>query len=226
MKQSFFQCKYCQRLFKTESGLFNHKCEQRARNVEIKTVDGLAGWEYYKKWLQSGHKLVPPMDSFLKSRFYRSFIRFGKFVKKVNLPDVDYFIELMVKQEINPTLWCTDDVYTYYINHLDLENNWLKEVNVTVDTILKTVDGSDCEVRDFFEIIEPNVVIEMIRKRQLSPWVLLMSNQFKSNVSTKFNKQQMKILSTLIDSAVWKKRLSTDKDRTESIKMVVNELGL
>lgn len=226
MKQRNYKCNFCGKGFVNERRFLNHKCKEMARDEEFRTLRGQTAWDYYKKWMQVQRKLVTKADSFLHSRYYKSFIRFVDFTKKVKLPSIDTFIEIMVEYDISPTIWTSDAVYDKYLSVIDTLTNPLDNVQVSINTLLKIADAAECDVSEVFDCITPSEVIQMVRERRLSPWILLNSTKFKTFLISKTTTEQRAIFEGIMSPSHWKVQFTSRPKTLQQVKKYVSAMGL
>lgn len=218
------QCQHCHKRFKTEKWYMNHSCKGMERERALRTNVGQAAWNYYKDWMRLQRKRVPDdPQTFIKSNYYHSFNRFATMVRKLKLPSEDIFIKMMVDKNYLPTLWTNDEVYINYLRHLDNAVPPKKLVSITVETILELSELFECDTGEIFNYLDGNEVIELVRERKLSPWILLRSSKFLNFVKKleTINKHQFAILNTLMDPGIWKKRFSKHPD---VVKWITEEI--
>ena len=55
----------------------------------------------------------------------------------------------------------------------------VKQAEITINTLFDLSHERECEVADIFDVLTPNEVIQLLRQRRLSPWILLNSTKFK-----------------------------------------------
>lgn len=219
-------CKYCHRPFVLEARYLAHKCQQMKRAEEIQTPDGQAGWHYYQLWMRAQKRMAPPASSFLASKYYRTFINFAKHVKSVGLPKPERFIWLMKEKELQPTIWTNDEVYSMYIEFLDRQSTPLEQAKLSIETLLNIADKRSVDVCDVFDVLTPNEVLQLIRRRQLSPWLLLFSKKFKILFKQKATDEQRLILETMIRGDYWAEKLADHPKEQHTIKQLVTELNV
>lgn len=226
MKEAKYECRFCKHKFVHENRFLVHRCKAMIRDEDFRSAEGQAAWLYYQKWMKAYRRLVPAADSFLHSKFFNSFLRFARFVKTVHLPDVDIFIWLMKERDISPSIWTNDQVYSLYLEFIDRKSPPLKQAEITVHTLLDIADENEIDVGDVFEVLTPNEVIQLLRQRRLSPWVLLHSTKFKKFFIERTTSEEKIILETIIRYDFWKKKFESQKDGVEYMKRYVAELSL
>lgn len=168
----------------------------------------------------------PGSSAFLESRYFRTFINFAQFVAKVALPLPEKFIWLMNEKKYPPTMWTTDDAYTQYLEFLDRKADPMDQVNLSIKTLLNIADAAECDISEVFECLKPMELMQLVRKRQLSPWLLLHSVKFKLYFRDHMSDEQKIILETLINPEYWSDRFDDHEDAVEQIKQYVNEMGI
>lgn len=226
--EAVYKCSYCGKRYQREDAFINHKCKQMIKEEELRTPLGQSAWHFYQDWMRFQRKRVPDDRTFLKSRYYNSFMRFAEFVKQTDLPTPEKFIKLMVQENYHPTMWLIDDVYVIYLEHLDRFRTPSDHATITFRTLFKASNEHDCDISQIFEEISSSQVIELIKQRKLSPFVLLASkkfNQFILKISNE-NKEQYIILTRLIRFNHWKKYIERHKKSFEQIKRHVAEMDL
>jgi len=226
MKERHFQCKYCHSKFVHEERYLKHRCKHMVRAEEIQTQTGQAAWLYYQKWMKAYRRMVPPIESFMVSKYYQSFIRFTKQAQRLHLPDIDAFILLMKEKDISPTMWTNDQVYSIYLEYLDRRAAPSNQAKITINTLFKIADAAECDVGEVFDVLEPNEVIELLRERRLSPWLLLFSGKFKQLLINKTTTEQRIIMETIIRPKYWTEKFKKHTSDVELMKKYVEELGL
>lgn len=226
--EAVYKCSYCGKRYKREDAFINHKCKQMIREEELRTPLGQAAWRLYQNWMRFQHKRVPDDRTFLKSKYYNSFMKFVEFVRQTDLPTPEKFIKLMIQENYPPTMWLIDEVYVNYLEYLDKTRTPSDHATITFQTLSKASDDFDCDISQIFEEIPSSQVIELIKQRKLSPFVLLASkkfNQFIVKTSTE-NKEQYIILTHLIRVNHWKKYVERHKKSFGQIKRYVAEMDL
>ncbi len=220
-------CKWCHKVYLRENAYMAHECKQMKREAELKTPIGQAAFDYYQTWMREKKRHSFSPASFLASNYFRTFINFVNFTKQVKLPLPDKFIKLMVQRDYPPTMWINDEVYSQYIGFLDSNIDPMDQVALSIQTLLAYTDKVDIDICDVFEAINPNELIQMVRIRRVSPWLLLFSQKFKQMWVDRLSDEQQSIMESLIQPEYWGDRLSQNTVTTkDQIKKYVSELGI
>lgn len=224
-KRATFTCKFCKHTFVREGAYMEHQCKQMKRAAEFQTPRGQTAWRYYDLWMRSKQRMSPPPQSFLDSKLYITFINFAKFCNTVNLVAPEKFIKWAVTKDYPPSMWMSDAVYGEYMEYLDRKVDPMEQVTTSIDTVLKLAESLQVDVATIFECLDPNDVIQLIRIRRLSPWLLLFSKEF-SVFFEKATPEQKAMLESLIRPEYWVNQFDEYQDEISKIKRYVQELGL
>jgi len=221
-----FTCKFCKHAFLTESRFVAHECKQIKRFNEFKTPLGQGAWIYYQTWYRYSKKPTPTPDTFMNSNYFRTFINFTKFVKKVELPFPDKFIWFASEQKYPPGMWVSDAVYTLYIEYVDKQADPVDLIKQSITLLVKTATLHNVDPSAVFNVIDPYDLIHWIRVRKISPWVLLHSTAFKKYFVSNTTTEQKTILETLIRPTYWKEQFSTRPEIVNEAKKYLTQLDL
>ena len=221
-----YECKFCGSRFKLEVRYMNHRCVQMQRDEQIKTPLGQAAWTYYEKWMRSYRRNIPSIETFLTSKFYVAFIKFAQFAQKVGLPDIDTFIWYMREKNIQPVIWVNNDIYASYIEFVDTKADPSKQAIQTIDYLFKLAEDYQTDVANIFDFLQPNDVILMLHRRQISPWILLHSKKFKDFLVNKTTDQEKIAMEAIIRPAYWAKKKAKHPEIVTQMKKYIRELDL
>lgn len=219
-------CKFCQKSFLSESRYESHECQQKRRFTELQTPLGRTAYQYYQLWMKLHHRHSSGETSFLASRYYGFFVRFTKFVQKINLPDVTTFIKLMVIKKLEPFMWTRDDVYQVYLEHLGKHLTPMEHAVISMKTLSNYAKRQGIDESEVFNVLHPNEVIAMIREHRLSPWVLLNSRSFIKMLATRTDPEQRVIIETIIHPDVWEEKLNSNPEETKKVQNIVKQMGI
>lgn len=196
------------------------------RDEEFRTPIGQAGWHFYQDWMKAYRRQVPRSSAFLSSKFYASFIRFAKFVKKVNLPDPQSFILLMKERDIAPSIWNSDAVYAIFLEFLDRRGDPKKQAKTTIGTLYDVAEEMECDVSEVFDHITSSHLIQLLRERRLSPWILLNSEKFQQFYVNKVSPEERIIMRSIIRPHYWAEKFQARPDDRGLMRTFVSKLNL
>lgn len=221
-----YTCKFCHKSFYREASYLSHKCKEMKRYEEFQSPTGQAALGYYQRWMRVMKRNPPAASAFLDSKYFRTFMNFAQFVAKVSLPLPDKFIWLMHEKGYPPTMWTNDDAYTQYLEFLDRQADPMDQVSLSIKTLLNIADKHDIDISDVFTVVKAPELMQLIRMRQLSPWLLLHSAKFKKFFRDNMTDEQKIILETLINPEYWFEQFEKRSKDAEKIKQYVAELNI
>ena len=178
-------CHFCEHDFASERTFMNHHCKERERLEELRGPVGQAAYSYYGEWMKLKKRSVPVIETFASSTLYSTFIKFAKWSVKVKLPNTSGFIRTMVETDVQPTLWCRDNVYALYLQGYDVVVPPTKQFVESYDTIMALAKEHECAPQSVFNIIGVDEVLNLLQKRRLSPWFLVTSEVFRDYLGSR-----------------------------------------
>lgn len=220
-----YECEYCHKHYVREGAFLTHSCKPKDRLDQMKTPLGQAAYLFYAKWMFSTKRTVPSRDTFKNSKFYESFIRFAKFVKAVRIPVPEVYIQVMTSKDLPPAMWTMDDAYGFYLEHVEYHMDPKTSIRIASSILSDLAHEYECDIPDVFERVSTNEILQLIRERKLTPWVLLKSTKFKAFLN-RLTDEQVAILESLINSSFWKKRFADDPKTVDFVKQCNEVLGI
>jgi hypothetical protein len=220
-----YECTWCKKNYTREKAFMEHKCPVRARMEQLRSPLGQAAYMFYAKWMHASKRAIPEQATFMTSKFYESFIRFAKFNKALQLPSTELYVQVMMQKDIPPNLWTDDRAYSIYLEHMEYHIDPKLSIIMTSESLAKLCKEYECEISDVFARVNKNDVIQLIRERKLSPWILLRSPRFHEFLGD-CSREQLAMIETLIDAPFWKKKFKADPKTTKFVGLCIQELGL
>jgi len=220
-----YECNYCFKTFVREASFMKHKCPQMERADDLKTPEGMAAYDMYSQWMRNYNRKVPPIETFSTSRYFKSFLNFVDRARKLNLPSTEQYIKLMSDKQISPMMWCKDECYSLYLEWIDRKSDPLDQAVNTVDTLYKIAEAAEMPVQRVFSVVNHREVMHLIRQRQLSPWLLLCSSQFKAFLAALSGPEREELMN-LIGYNYWAEKFQANPKVVDHMKMIAKELGI
>lgn len=184
-KKVVWNCHFCSRDFVLEKSFMNHRCKERDRIEELKSAVGQSAYAHYSDWMKAKKRSVPPIETFATSKYYSTFIKFAEHAVKTNIPNTKQFIKLMVEhQDISPTLWCRDNIYSLYLEWYDQAYPPEVQVLESLEFIKEMIEEYKCAPAAIFKEIPVDTLSTYIKRRKLSPWFLSASKVFRDHLVT------------------------------------------
>ena len=221
-----FECQYCGTQFVKEDNYSKHKCREMERTMEMRTPKGMRSYKLYKKWFKIRKLVVPEVESFISSKYYGVFFTFSKFVKEMGIPDVDLYIQFMVQENIVPSHWSNPDIYDYFMKHFDNNVSPITHVKITLSSLDRLANVLECELRDVFKYIKVGDIVNLIQSRNLSPWCLLLSNEFKSYLVNEVTLGERQLIEDVIKVDQWKIIFERKRNCIPQILEILEKISL
>lgn len=222
----FFTCKFCNSKFQTERNLEKHCCESKAKTLFLKTKKGQSTLYYYQEWRKMCGYKVNEEDSFLNSKYFKSFINFLDFANKKLIPDKKGYMKLMCEKKVAPSHWTNDIFYDYYIENFDKLYTPLKQVDLSIRYIEELANILNCEMNKVVRNIEVIELMKLISARKISPWFILFHEGFKDLIRYRLTNEEKILIETIISVDQWKKKFKEKPDIVKKIKDLLNYLKL
>lgn len=220
-----FECTYCHKTYVNEDRYLKHKCKTMERVEMQQTAIGKKAYAQYCMWMRLYKRTEPKIEIFNQSKFYTAFIKFAEYTQQIKLPDMEMFIKLMIEKDFSPYLWTNDKVYVMYLEHLDRKSTPFKQASITCATLINLADKANIDVKDIFNVLSTNEIMQLLRERKISPWILLTSNKFKQ-VIIKSTPEEQAIFEDLIRPIYWKVKFTSNPEIVNLMKQFVTEMGI
>ncbi len=225
MTEGLYGCKFCRRRFDKERIFMKHVCTPMERAAEIQTPVGQTAYALYRRWLEGQKRLPPPVETFLTSNYYTSFVKFAEHVRSAGIPDPQKYIELMLKAKISPALWRKPEAYQLYLDYVDKQSDPYEQVQITVETLQTMIEGLEIPPADVFTQFKAGEILDLIQQRKLSPWLLFCSKSFKAWVG-QLEEHERTHLMRSIGIEQWSERLQKRAAIVDEFKEIAEALGI
>ena len=168
-----WHCEFCTRDFQTENGLMRHFCQEREKLDLLRSPRGQAAYAHYSTWMRLQKRSVPPAETFMNSRQFNHMVKFADWADRTSIPNAEQFIRLMVQSGTQPALWCRDNTYALYLDWYDNAYPPEQQFVESLDFIKTHMSGENP-----FDEFTAQELTSLIRRRKLSPWLLIASGKF------------------------------------------------
>lgn len=196
-----------------------HRCKEMERAEIIQSPQGQAAYSYYSVWMKAYNRRIPNIETFATSQYFTSFVKFVDHVHRLQIPAPEKYINLMKSQNIQPPLWTRDECYSKYLEWIDRASDPLDQAQITVETLYKIAAPAGVHVADVFHLLHPREIIELVRLRKLSPWLLLCSTAFKSFLA-KLDADDRNQLVQIVGFGYWAQKFNDNPDTVKHMKEI------
>ena len=220
-----WECHHCGHPFASERVFMKHHCREMLRHEELRSTIGQAAYQFYAEWMKLSNRKAPPIETFAESRYYPSFVKFARHVKKVHLPTPLAFVRTMVDNKLDPSLWTRDNVYVLYMTGYDDVVPPTKQFIESLDLIMQLAKDHECAPEQVFQVLGVNKLLDLVQKRKLSPWFLIASDAFRVYLASR-NEQDACKLSDGVQVGAMIDRIKRNEKLFTEFSKATKELGL
>lgn len=218
-------CHYCSKRFMHEGPFMKHKCEPKRRALELMSPLGQAAFDYYRTWMKLKRHSQPGAPAFLESKYYRAFINFANLIIKANISKPDKYMEIMVAHEIQPVLWCRDQVYSLYTEWSDRLQDPIEQVQDSINYLLDICEKENIDLPKIVSHLGPQRILSLIRQRRLTPWLVFCSTQF-CDMLRSLDTGELTAFNAVVNASYWGNNFKNKPEVVTNIKTITNSLGI
>ena len=222
-----YTCEYCKKSYTKESTLIAHMCEPKRRwlQKDEKPVQvGLYAFQRFYR-LSAGNKKEKTYDEFVKSGFYNAFVKFGSFVNNVRPLYPDKYVDYVVTSGVKLDHWCKDEMYEKYAIQLIRKEGVETALERSVKTMTQWAEDKSASWNHYFLYASTNRITWDIKDGKISPWLVLNCKNGKE-VLSKFNDEQLGMLSAVLDPKHWAVRFKRQSKDVDLVKDIVKEANI
>lgn len=218
------RCEYCGQVYQREAAFMRHTCEAMERARTMSTPIGQSAFMLYQKWWKMKKRMAPGADRFRDSTHFRAMVEFAEFAKRTKL-NIDAYMQMLIRHDLTPEHWLRDDVYSKYLEYLDKTMPPADQIKMCADFVMKLADVLECDTSEVLNDLQPVEMMQLVRDRKLSPWLLLHSKAFKVWLINQDGPDQQQ-MQGLIHPVYWRMRFEKDPESAKKAKQVALALGL
>jgi hypothetical protein len=148
------------------------------------------------------HRGCKNVDNFLRTPSYPHFIRLIRFSKEVNLPDIEYYLKLMIASKRQPTTWCSDKSYRVFLQQINSSMAATDAIKMSAKELQDLSEKLDLSVREMVELMEVPEILQLVRQRRLSPWLIFNSDLLKKKFEA-LDEGMQKTATGIMDPNYW-----------------------
>lgn len=231
-KNANWYCHYCKKKMANESVFMKHHCEPKRRTQELMSPVGQAAFGYYNTWMKMKRFSPQTGETFLQSKFFKTFVKFAQMVIDANIGTPEKYMELMVAGDVDPTLWCRQQAYALYLEWADKNSDPIEEVQASINYLfdicekeeILTSEGAP-DIRKILAHLGPQRIITLVRQKRLTPWLLFCAPSF-SPILKALDTGERAALSNTINSEYWSEKFKKNAATVNAIKEIAVEIGL
>ncbi len=225
-----YKCKYCDKLFRKESTLAAHLCEQKRRWQQENETGVQWGLRAYLRFYEitQGSARLKSYEDFVNSPYYSAFVRYGRHSVAIRNVNFSSYTDWLLKNNKKLDHWCKDSLYEeWLLEYLRRENvqdaleRGLKEMQDYADSNPDLKSG----FRDYFRFGNTNRICHHISTGRVSAWIVFNCDSGIAFLES-LDEVLLAIVLPYIDPDHWNRRLQDYLADAEWCKHVLKEAGL
>jgi hypothetical protein len=202
-------------------------CPKKKRFAEKDNIGSRLGFRVFQRFfaLTTNSKKEKTFDDFIDSRYYVSFVKFGRHLVQLNPINTNDFVDFVIRNGVKLNDWQKDYVYETYLQDLVSKEPPEKGLERTIVFMNEWADENNCTYDQFFSVIPTTEAAYLIKTGRISPWVLYLSES-AGNLLDQFNDEQYNMIKAIIDPSVWTKRIQKHSEDVKFIKETLKVAGI
>jgi hypothetical protein len=227
-KPEGFECAFCGKVLRFETGLLKHVCKEKKRYLERGRQDVRFGYIAYRIFYEVHYPTrtsAASVETFEKSSVYDAFVRFGKYIVDVNAIAPEEFIRYVVRSRRSVDSWCSDTLYLEYVRLLNKFESYDRALERTLLVAESWANKENSEIKDFFRGIAPSLAVHWMMSGRISPWVIFNCDSGRELLE-RFSDEQFELLEKAIDLKFWKKKFLEHLDEVHHIQDFLASEGI
>ena len=199
-----FKCEYCKKVFKKESTIAVHMCEQKRRYMNKDDKDVRIALSIYQLFYRVGtnSKKEKTFDDFASSQYYNAFVKFAGYCIDLKIDDIKDFATYLIRNQIKIDRWASDTTLTKYIKQRLKEETVDRAVERTIMFMEQWATENNTSYNNYFTEVNPNLAVFHVCSGKVSPWVIYGTRK-SEHLLNKMNNEQLDMISDFIDPEYW-----------------------
>jgi len=220
------ECKFCKKTFKREKAFMTHLCEKKKRWNNRNERSVRLGYSVFLRFYEYTHQIgkQKSIKDFINSPYYNAFVKFGKYCIDINVININKFTEYVIQSNKKLDYWCSDKLYTAYLEELLVKENPLDALERAIKYSI--IWGNKNNAKDSHILLYGNINENCyaVNNGHISPWILYSCNsgiKFLNNL----NPEQMHIIWDKINPDFWQSKFIKYKEEKDFIHRALKEAG-
>ncbi len=222
-----YRCTFCDKDFVRKSWYDRHSCEKKRRFIdknEITTINAyrlFTHWQKRSKLLRRGKE--KPMDDFLKSPYYKLFIKLAEFTERVYVVSHFKYLDWLIDKRVPESDWFKEHGMQDYQDYIRSSEDPEDQAHDTCVHIRSWCDDRGINAGDFFASITPGQALNMIRANELSPWVLFGYKPATDILVARMGAELLQKLNEHVNVHYWLNKVDQDKGSANRVTKYCDE---
>lgn len=210
-----YRCTFCDKDFVRKSWYERHMCEKKRRFIEQNNISTIRAHRLFNHW-QKRLKLLrrgkeKSMEEFLKSPYYKLFIRLTEFTDRVYVVSHFKYLDWLIDKRVPEADWFKESGMQAYQDYIRSSEDPESQAKDTCVNIQNWCEDKGIEVHEFFTSITPGQALNMVRANELSPWVLFGYKPAMERLMARMEGELLYTLNEHVNVHYWLDKVDQDK---------------
>jgi hypothetical protein len=161
---------------------------------------------------------------FIKSSYYRAFVKFGRYCVDINAINVNRFVEYVIKQNKKLDYWTSDSLYTDYLYTLLLTESPVDALTRAIKYSIRWSNTNNANSNDMLRHGNVNAICYAITNGHIASWVL-----YNCDSGVRFlellNTEQTELIWNFINPEIWSQKIKDHKKDVVYINQILKQAG-
>lgn len=219
-------CGFCQRQFARASSLEVHVCEPKRRHGERDETGVRIGFNTWLRFFEitQGSSRLKTWDDFVKSSYYKAFVKFGRHVTDIRAINVAAFADWLIQKNRKIDHWCRDNVYGEWLAEYIKIEPATDAMARALETAIDWSEKNNSVSQHILRYGNANHVSYLISTGRISPWVLYNTDsgmKFLNDITA----DNLTVIWNMIDSDFWQKKFRDYPSDAEYVRQMMSQAG-
>lgn len=204
-----------------------HCCPKKMRYLDKDNKNVQLGLMAFKRFHQLTSYNSPSKTyvDMVNSNLYNDFVSFGRWINDAAIVNPTGYIDYVIKEKIKINDWQKSSVYESFLKTMVHKEDALDALCRSIEWVTKWCDQNSVEIINFYDKIGTNTLTHYLRSAAISPWMIFLSSR-KTEILSRFDESQMKLLNSLLDQTVWNLRMRKYRNNLDEYQNILGELNL
>ncbi len=171
-----YKCTFCGKPFKRKVWYDKHVCDKKKRFIQANSINSQKAYRLFSHWqrrtglMRRGKEKT--MEEFCKSPYYNSFVHLVEFSNEHYVISAYTYLDWLIEKKVPDYEWCRRarvDEFKADYRRFEVPMEQAKD---TVKNIKHWCAQKGYSVKEFFNVVRPGEVLNMVREGRMTQWVL------------------------------------------------------
>lgn len=203
-----------------------HLCEPKRRYREQNETGVQLGLAAYLRFyeISQGSCKLKTFDDFVRSSYYRAFVKFGRYCQDIRAVSVSRFIDWLIKNNKKIDHWCRDSTYTEFLLSYTRQESAADALSRAVETAISWEESNRYPSKDYLRYSNVNAICHDIVCGRITAWALYNCNS-GTELLSRLNSEHLEMIWCWIDADYWSQKFQEYPADTMYAKEILHRAG-